>query len=587
MYGNPSDVQSGIRTWGRALADIVDSALNPTDNYDAVFYDDATNLPSNADASLDYNHTEGWLPAWGALHTELIARLKSEHGSNFWVTNNGQTLLLGGYPIGDANLLETAIMPGNYYSAAATRNPFPDYTFGGACCVNYDDFLTANNPNNVKVYTAFYDTSSLNAASSWSPGNGSMATWHFVDRANRTPMLTLAMHYMGTNSNTGYMYHGGQEIVGYYLVTDQVDTYDTPTTLASPIPADTSSGAKAISLMSVDTCVGSVFEANGIVMQLGPSGDVVKASAPGYVRVLGGDVSLQAWGGSPTMLLGSYPTATIQAGYSTPFSHLSFGVVDPSGGAYLTWTYWNGSAQVALTVADGTNVLHNSGTITFTPPGDWATTSIGGVTAYWITGTLDTTGHQPTVSTIRSSDWKIFSTTSPIYNSYLAGAAASCIQSQHLAAITSPSVANVWGWTTWFPAMGVDLGVPNTAGYRAGVRAADETGGTPWLYGSAISGHSPLGDCSTGGCPNVWRRDFTNGIVLMRPFRGSLHLEAELDTPSQAIALGGTYQLLSADGTLGAPVTSVSLRAGEAAILMGVSGVVTYRPVFGSGTVTR
>jgi hypothetical protein len=116
--------------------------------------------------------------------------------------------------------------------------------------------------------------------------------------------------------------------------------------------------------------------------------------------------------------------------------------------------------------------------------------------------------------------------------------------------------------------MGVDIGVPDPNGYRGGVRAIDEPGNAPWLYGIAISGHTPLSVCSPGSCPNVWRRDFTNGIVLMRPFRGSLHLEAELDTPSQPIALGGTYYPLLADGTKGPAVTSVTLRAGEAAILM-------------------
>jgi hypothetical protein len=124
--------------------------------------------------------------------------------------------------------------------------------------------------------------------------------------------------------------------------------------------------------------------------------------------------------------------------------------------------------------------------------------------------------------------------------------------------------------------MGVDIGAPDPNGYRGGVRAIDEPGNAPWLYGIAISGHEPLSGCSSGSCPNVWRRDFTNGIVLMRPFRGSLHLEAELDTPSQPIPLGGRYNPLKADGTVGPAVTSVSLRAGEAAILMksgGASGV--------------
>jgi hypothetical protein len=586
MFGNPTDIQGGIRTFGRALADAVDSQLNPSDNFDAIFFDDATNLPTNADATLGYNHTEGWLTAWGATATQISARLKSEHGTPFWVTNNAQSIKVSGAMIGDANLVETAVMPNNWWTFPAALNPYPDYGLGGDF---YDNFAPASNPNNVKVYTQWFDTSSLSAAASWSPANSAsptMTNWHFVDRGNRTPLLILAMHYIGSNSNTGFMYRGGQEIAtSLYLNTDEVNTYDAPTTLASPVPADTSTtSAKTITLASVDSCVGGIYpDGNGVVMQLGASGDVVSATPPGTVVLNTLTQSLQAWSGYPTTSLfaSSYP---VYAGYSSPFSSLSFGVVTP-GDSSLTWawTYWNGSTWAALSITDGTNILHNSGTIVFTPPGDWATTAINGVTSYWIKGTLSNIVQVPVVSTVRSSDWKVFSTTNPIWNSYSAGAAVYCIQSQHLAAITSPSAANVWGWTTWFPAQGVDIGSPNAAGYRGGVRAIDETGNTPWLLGSAISGHIPLSACAAGGCPNVWRRDFTNGIVLMRPFRGSLHLEAELDTPSQAIALGGAYYPLSADGTLGPAVTSISLRAGEAAILM--LPAVNYRPVFGQGVV--
>jgi hypothetical protein len=376
------------------------------------------------------------------------------------------------------------------------------------------------------------------------------------------------------------MYHGGEEnINSQYITVDQVDTYDVPTTLVSPVSADTSASVKTIPLTNTTTCVGSVYpDMSGVVVQIGASGDVVKGTFGQKVIENTNDVTLQTWGGNPTTLMNAWP-ANAQIGYSAPFSQVSFALSTPATGTFsLAWVYWNGTTWATLTVTDGTNGFEQSGTVAFTPPGDWATTSWSGVTAYWIKVQFYYV-NPPTLSTVRSPDWKTLTTTSPIYNLYSAGTAAYCVQSQHLAAITTPSVANVWGWTRWFPAMGVDIGAPDPNGYRGGVRAIDETGNTPWLLGSAISGHIPLSACAAGGCPNVWRRDFTNGIVLMRPFRGSLHLEAELDTPSQAIALGGAYYPLSADGTLGPLVTSVSLRAGEAAILMLPAG--NYQPVFG------
>ena len=583
MSGNPSNVVSGVRTWAAYLAYATDALLNPSDNYDSLFMDDAGNMPVSglADATLDYNHTEGWTAAYGAVQTQLMAQLKSEHGPAFWVTNNSQQIQtsVGGSMLGDANLIEAAVMPGDWYTFSATINPFPDYITpppsGG---LPYDYFLTSTNPNNVKGYAQYFDMSSLVASSSWSPQNTFMSNWHFADRANRTPMLTLAMHYIGSNANTGYMYHGGQEsIISPYISVDQVDTYTTPTTLASPISADTSSNPKTITLTSNANCVGRVYPDMNwatIVLQIGATGDVVGANA-GTVIAQTNNATGQLWGGYPTTLLNQFPNSTIQAGYNAPFSHLSFVVTSPGGATLFPWKYWNGTAWASLTVTDGTNMLHNSGDITWTPPGDWATTTVSGVTGYWVVGTLDTTHGSTTVSTIRSSDWTALTTTNPIYNSYPAGTAAYCVQSQHLASITAPSVANVWGWTRWFPAMGVDLGAPT------GARQIDEAGNTAWRMGSVISGHSPIGDCGSTGCPNVWRRDFADGIVLMRPFRGSLHLEAELDTPSQPIALGGTYYPLKADGTLGAGVTSITLRAAEAAILMGspIPPTTSKRPI--------
>ena len=49
----------------------------------------------------------------------------------------------------------------------------------------------------------------------------------------------------------------------------------------------------------------------------------------------------------------------------------------------LAWEYWNG-AWVALTVTDGTTGLTASGTVSWTPPSDWVTTTVNSVTGYFV-----------------------------------------------------------------------------------------------------------------------------------------------------------------------------------------------------------
>ena len=170
-----------------------------------------------------------------------------------------------------------------------------------------------------------------------------------------------------------------------------------------------------------------------------------------------------------------------------------------------------------------------------------------------------------------------FQTYTPISNSYSIGVSAYCIVKQHQSVISTPPASTVWKWGTWYPAMGVDIGVPDTGGMSGGARVVPwKTGGSP----DYISG-STHGACDASGtCPNLNRRDFTKAIVLERglPYP---EMDAEVDTYSQVIALGGTYYPLKADGTVGAGITTIQLRGDEGAILMKSSGTVTYRPVFG------
>jgi hypothetical protein len=64
---------------------------------------------------------------------------------------------------------------------------------------------------------------------------------------------------------------------------------------------------------------------------------------------------------------------------------LNVGTAGVHTGVTKQWQYWNG-AWTALTVTDPTNFFTVAGTnnITWTPPADWATTTVDGVTKYWI-----------------------------------------------------------------------------------------------------------------------------------------------------------------------------------------------------------
>jgi len=66
----------------------------------------------------------------------------------------------------------------------------------------------------------------------------------------------------------------------------------------------------------------------------------------------------------------------------------------------IVWEYWNGSSWATLTVTDPSNGFQNDGIhkITFTPPGDWATTEVDGTTAYWIRARA-TFGASPSITT--------------------------------------------------------------------------------------------------------------------------------------------------------------------------------------------
>jgi hypothetical protein len=105
----------------------------------------------------------------------------------------------------------------------------------------------------------------------------------------------------------------------------------------------------------------------------------------------------------------------------------------------------------------------------------------------------------------------------------------------------------------WFPAMGNDIGQPT---------------GSWSLF---ATGADPSNAALTY---RLYQRSYTNALVLYKPLSYGNGVTGTLaDATATTHDLGGTYYPLLADGTLGAPITSITLRNGEGAVLIKASTV--------------
>jgi hypothetical protein len=111
-------------------------------------------------------------------------------------------------------------------------------------------------------------------------------------------------------------------------------------------------------------------------------------------------------------------------------------------------------------------------------------------------------------------------------------------------------------WNThWFPAMNANIGQPI---------------GNWSLF---ASGADPANPALTY---DIFQRSYTNALVLYKPLSyGKGVTGTTADNTATTVALGGTYYPLQADGTLGAPITRLTLRNGEGAILIKDTAVPT------------
>jgi hypothetical protein len=118
----------------------------------------------------------------------------------------------------------------------------------------------------------------------------------------------------------------------------------------------------------------------------------------------------------------------------------------------------------------------------------------------------------------------------------------------------------------WFPAMNTNIGQP-TGSWSLFASGADPSNSTLTYH--------------------IYQRSFTNGLVLYKPLSyGNGVTGTTADATATTQSLGGLYYPVQADGTLGAPITSITLRNGEGAILLNASAVPTSFAVSSSSTST-
>jgi len=118
--------------------------------------------------------------------------------------------------------------------------------------------------------------------------------------------------------------------------------------------------------------------------------------------------TLGEWGGSARTLLQN-TNDYLYFGHGGTFTELYFDIVTAGVGYANQWEYWDGSSWTALTVSDGTSNLSSDGWVTWTAPGNWATTTVGPDTTarYYIR--VKTTTTPTTVATAYYSNIGAFS----------------------------------------------------------------------------------------------------------------------------------------------------------------------------------
>jgi hypothetical protein len=140
-------------------------------------------------------------------------------------------------------------------------------------------------------------------------------------------------------------------------------------------------------------------------------------------------------------------------------------------------------------------------------------------------------------------------TAEAVNNTYPIGTKVWLVKTGRLAKDPLPPLDQIVRYSNWFPAVGIDIGVPDATGHKGGVR--DFTWKLPAVTGNKNGWH---------------RRDFTNAVVVHS--NGYDAAANWINSYGNSIPLGGTYYPLQSNGKTGDAVTSIRLRTGEGVVLM-------------------
>jgi hypothetical protein len=114
-------------------------------------------------------------------------------------------------------------------------------------------------------------------------------------------------------------------------------------------------------------------------------------------------------GGSPFTALED-TNDILYLGKNTKFKEVYFDLQTNGDYTGIAWEYWDGDSWASLTVSGNGANLSQDGPVSFTPPNDWAKTTVNGQNLYWIRVTATGVTTAATVNAIRqnltqNTDW--------------------------------------------------------------------------------------------------------------------------------------------------------------------------------------
>jgi hypothetical protein len=210
MFGNVSNIQSGVRTWYVVLAEM---ALQLNDGHMYHMFDDVgayptITSPSGFEAYTDINHTDGWgASIVSGMQGTTIPLMKATYPNMFAGANTRIDAIA---KLFDWSLNETFIS----VSDSINTGRYDVVTTGGEDNTSFDGYLSypgnTGNPLNSNGIMIYIDTE---YGGTLRDPSGTPYPW---DKSDRSPMLGLAAYYMGANENTYYGYNLGGTSYQYY-----------------------------------------------------------------------------------------------------------------------------------------------------------------------------------------------------------------------------------------------------------------------------------------------------------------------------------------------------------------------------------